>query len=409
MKHILKRLELIKTSISIEDEEIIDLQVMKLKSIECDNEVKEILTQISSSNYGDVVILIDNYISKYSGMVVYEDKELQGLKLELKVLENRLQELSQKRDEYNNDINEFNILYSLKLGKLIKNILKLRKEILYKQTIQKEEEYQKTKNEYEELKSQKVDLEERLKSLDEFDDEYDEVYEELQGLNENINKKRKETKEAKEEIEEDPKHQEYEESKKEYEEFSSEYEEIKNEERFEIDEDDKKELKKLFRRASKLCHPDIVVDELKEQATEIMKELNNAYTRKDLSKIKELLHLLESGLVFTVASDSIDNKELLKDKIIDIRKNIETAENEIANIKTDDTFETINNIDDWDEYFESLETELQKEYDKLKDNLQDLEKPKIKQSLSIEEEYKNIDTGINDVFDGSNDYWKEEF
>ena len=405
MHQILKRLELIKTAITLEDEEIIELQVMKLNATACDSEVKEILAQIKSSNYGDVALLIESYITKYSGVVVYEDKELQGLKLELKILENKLQELSQERDEYSNELHEFNTQYTLKLGELIRNILNLRKEILYKQTIKKEQEYQKTKAEYEELKSQKEKLEESLDGLDEFDDAYDEIYEELQELNTKLNEKRKQTKKEKEEIKEDPKYQEYTQSKEEYEEFSNDYEEIKNEKRFEINEDEKKELKKLYKKAGKLCHPDIVVDELKEQATEIMKELNNAYATKNLSKVKEILNALERGVVFAVASDSIDDKDLLKEKIVELRKNIGITEDEIAEIKEDDAFETIHDMDSWDNYFNDLETALQAELDKLKNDLKETDKPEVKQTNHLDNMYENVDIGNDD----SDDYWESNF
>ena len=97
MQKILKRLELIKTAIIIEDEEIIELQVMKLNTMSCDDEVTNILNKISDKDYGNVMLDIEVYIQKFSGLVVYEDKELQGLRLELKALERKLQELALKK------------------------------------------------------------------------------------------------------------------------------------------------------------------------------------------------------------------------------------------------------------------------------------------------------------------------
>lgn len=54
MQQILKRFELIKTSIVIEDEEIIELQVAKLSSMDVDDEVKKILQKIADCDYGSV-------------------------------------------------------------------------------------------------------------------------------------------------------------------------------------------------------------------------------------------------------------------------------------------------------------------------------------------------------------------
>ena len=49
MQQILKRLELIKISIVIEDEEIIELQVAKLSSVDVDDEVKMILQKLGKT------------------------------------------------------------------------------------------------------------------------------------------------------------------------------------------------------------------------------------------------------------------------------------------------------------------------------------------------------------------------
>ncbi|MEA2066238.1 MAG: hypothetical protein U9O65_03955 [Thermotogota bacterium] len=48
MKQILKRLEIIKASIFIEDEEIVDAPVQKLKSLPLDDKVKHILLLIEN-------------------------------------------------------------------------------------------------------------------------------------------------------------------------------------------------------------------------------------------------------------------------------------------------------------------------------------------------------------------------
>ena len=116
MNQILKRLEIIKSSIAIAEDEIIELQMMKLEKLDVDEDVKHILKHLESFCYGDAVSEIDSYLKKYSGVVGYVDVELQSLKLELKALESELQELSQQKQESLNDIDEFNTMYSLRLG-----------------------------------------------------------------------------------------------------------------------------------------------------------------------------------------------------------------------------------------------------------------------------------------------------
>ena len=311
---------------------------------------------------------------------IYEDKELQSLKFELKVLEEKLQELSAEKNDYLNNIDEFNTQYNLKLGKLIQKILRIKQEILYKQNLKKEQEFQNIKENYEKAKEElrniklkKEELENNLDEVDEFGDEYDERYEELQGIKDefeektqDLNEKRKQTKKGKEDFEEDPINREYKETKKDYENFSEGYEELLNEERFKLNNEEQKKLKQAFRKASKLCHPDIVPDELKEQAHEMMQRLNEAYRKKDIAKLKEILVSLESGYGFDIASDTINDKNILKSRIEDIKGEIDGIIQDIEAIKNDDIYKTIQKLDDWDEYFEQLKSEIKNEYDRLK-------------------------------------------
>ena len=376
MQQILKRLEIIKTGITIEDMDIITLQREKLNSLEIDDEIKSILEKINDNDFGSVVKEIEAYLGKFSGLMVYEDEEVVGLKLELKVLEDKLQKLSEHRNEYSNDINEFNTQYNLILGEIITKILDLERQMLYMETIEKELEFNNVKDAYtqckeelEALKSERDTLEAQLRKMDEFDDDYEKTYEELQTIKQQIDEKEKElyskrkaTKVAKEELDDDPVFREYEKAKSTYEEFNSEYEEVVNEERYSLSEEEQQELKKLFRKAVKLCHPDIVSDELKEEAQAIIQELNSAYAKKDLTKVREILFNLENGITFTSASESVNNKETLQIKIVDIRSKIKIMIEEITELKEDETFNTIQDIEDWDDYFQERKEQLDEKY-----------------------------------------------
>ena len=346
MKQILKRLELIKTSIAIEDKEIIDLQVTKLNTLDIDNNVRQILADIHKNHYGKVALDIDNYILKYNGLVDYQDKEVEGLKFELKALENKVQELSSKKNEYLHDIESFNTLYQLRLGEIIQKVLEARKELLQKIA----------------------------------DDEQDCLKKENAD------------------------HQ-YKEAKKDYEEFRDEYEQTKVEQKdvCEINEDEQQELRNLWKEGAKICHPDIVADELKEQALEIMQSLNNAYSKKDLNAVREIVHALKSGTGFTVASDSIDDKEILKAKIKDFRDKISVLEQDIASIKENEIYQTINGITNIDEYLDELKDELEKEYKDLKHNLENVKpsQPPIQP--------ETVNANIEDEEDSEDDFWENEF
>ncbi|MBD3797829.1 MAG: hypothetical protein IE887_08850 [Campylobacterales bacterium] len=386
MTQILKRLEIIKSSIAIDDEEIIDLQIMKLKKLDLNEEVAQIVVLLEQSDFTTALSFIEAYLSRYSGVVKYIDTQLQGLKLQLKTLESKLQELIEQKTEYLSVIAEFNNEYNLRLGELIRSILSLRKEILYKKTIKQQKEKEKYKEDIqafeetiqtvEELRSTVLELEEILKHIDDSHEQYDEIQasykdllEELGRLEDEIKTQQEELEKAKEFIDDEALQHEYQESKNHYDEFNNNYEDIKEsiKNSMALNEEEKALLKTLYKKAARLCHPDIVPDEQKEKAHELMQQLNDAYSKKEILKVKEILNLLENGSWFKLSSDSIDDKEILKAKIDECKQNIKEIENELEALEEDETYQIIAELDDWDEYFEELKSELFKEKERLEE------------------------------------------
>ena len=423
---ILKRLEIIKSSIAIEDEEIIELQVMKLQKLDIDDYIKAIVAYLEAMNYTKAMKAIEAYTLRYSGVVEYVDSEVQGLKLELKSLESKLQELVEQKTEYLNDIEEFNREYNLHLGKLVKDILNLKKEILYKKTIKQQKQkakyqediqtFQESKETIDELKSTIGELEDALESIDEDNENYDELTqayrelkEELEKLEDELELQEEELEKAKEFIEDESIEQEYEEVKSHYEEFESEYEHIKESVQNSptLNDEEKKELKSLYKKAARLCHPDIVPDELKEKAHELMQKLNDAYSKKDISKVKEILHSLQNGTSFEVSSETIEDKELIRAKIKEYLKNIEAIKSEIEEIKEDETYQTIVELDDWDEYFKELRGGLEAEKERLEEEAREVleEKEPLETTKAIKSQPPKKEKSQNE----EEDYWNEIF
>ena len=318
-------------------------------------------------------------------IVVTEDIELKKLKQKLKKVEIKFQELIEEKTEYLNDIEEFNTQYSLHLGELIKTILNLKKEILYKKTIKtkklkKQHKANKdicdeTKQTIDELKNTVSELEEILENIDKDDENYEEISsayneikKELEKLEDELLVQEKKLEKTEKELKEnDIFEKEYENAKATYEQFDNEYEHIKDTQKdvIKLDEEQQKELKILFKKAAKLCHPDIVAGELKEKALEIMQSLNDAYSKKDIEQVKKILLSLESGTTFKTVSSDIEDKELLLNKIKEFEQNISDLKDEIETLKDDDTFTTILQLDNWDEYFEELKNELTEQKDNL--------------------------------------------
>jgi len=134
---------------------------------------------------------------------------------------------------------------------------------------------------------------------------------------------------------------------------------------FELNEEQKVELKMKFRKATVLCNPDKVSEEYKIAAQNVFIELKKAHDTNNLKKVNEILDDLLKGNFFKSRSETVTEKDLLKIAIADLSMKIKTLEIEIVTIKRNETFTTINNIIDWDEYFNQTKEKLQRELKNL--------------------------------------------
>jgi hypothetical protein len=287
MQNIIKRLEIIRSSIPLEDIEIIELQTLKLSKMEIDDEVQNILNHIDNSNFSPVIDLITNYINRFSGLQIYTNPRISGLKLELKLLEKEFLKLSDRKSSIENLINEFNHQFILRVGELLSKVLRKRAEKEAKNRSEAEEEFKNFREEF-----QQEQKKEELKKI--------------------------------------------------------------------ITKEEQKSLKKLYREASKICHPDIVPEDKRSEAEEIFKELNEAYSINDLEKVSEILENLKTGN-FGTGSEKIEDFELLQRKVSDLKAKIEKIKNEISELESDETYFKIVDLDDWEIYFSEVEESLKQD------------------------------------------------
>lgn len=313
---------------------------------------KETNNHLNTSGYGDVV--------------AYEDPEVKVFKQELKTLELKIQDLDALKNEQLGTIEEFNTQYSVSVGDLIEKILKCKEEILAVKIAKLQEKLEQEIERYEEAKSKTKKLKVELGKLDESDDEYNKVYEAWETAKEAEETQKIKVKEAKEVLENDEDFQAYKEVKQEHEESSCGHKKALEQKRFTLNDKEKKELKQLFRKAARLCHPDIVTKELRDQAHEITAQLNEAYAQNDLGRVKKLLDMLENGVYFDAASDSLQDAEKLKHKITHLEEILDDITQELEAIKEDETYQTIEEIEDWDAYFAEVREALESEYEALR-------------------------------------------
>ena len=90
------------------------------------------------------------------------------------------------------------------------------------------------------------------------------------------------------------------------------------------------------------------------------------FPRKDLHKI---LENLEKGILTSLKGEGLSDKDLLRATIERLKIKLEELAGQIQNIKQNETFELLSEIDDWDLYFEQTREKLQEELDELRKKL----------------------------------------
>ena len=218
-----------------------------------------------------------------------------------------------------------------------------------------------------------------------------------------VKQARTKTKFAKKAFEDSPEFKNYHEAEKEYDEFTRIHDEILQDERTKLTEEDEKELKLLFRKSARLCHPDLVTNDLKEQATEMMKQLNQARKQGDLSLVREIYESLKNGIAFVLASDKLNDKVQIQRRLEELRQVRQTVEIEIAEIEQSDTWVNLPDTKNWNDYFFDVKKQLKAELERL-----DNEMAQIKKSLSKDSDLNNISAEHYEQ-KPDDDFWNEPF
>jgi len=289
---ILKRLEILKNFILLEDIEEVQSATKKLKQYEFNSDLNEIIEFLRKEEFSTAISNIQKFISKHNQLLIWIDPEIAALKLEIKNLENQLNAFDNEKIELEKLLSEFQNKHTKELGAIILELLKLRK-LIFKDDSEK-----------------------------------------------------------------------YEEAEKDEEEYKEQVKKEQNRVLYEITKDEELELKKKYRKASMLCHPDKFVNETEEiqkLAEEIFKDLNEANEQNDLKRVNEILENLEKGILVRTKGAKIDDKKVLKATIMQLKVKAKKLKEQIFSIKESETYKTVVEIEDFEEYFNSIKAILQAE------------------------------------------------
>ncbi len=303
-----RRLELIRNLILLSEHEDIDTHVHKLRSVADQLELTAIMNAIDKGEFRAGLELINAYIVKTTSLVKADFVEINDLRFRLEILELRLKSLSDEKADMERQLIVFNRVHDDSLGNIIQEILKAKAKLARLKV--------KLKETGEECAQAKVEA-----------DEADRAYER----------------------------------------YSQQHEELQNEDAIpELNSKEEKDLKKIYRKACNLCHPDKVSEELKGKAHDAFVELQHAYKSNNLDRVTGIFEeLLEKGELET-RSSSLTEIESLEAAIAEMEYSICRIITELKTLTKSDQYSLLkaagSSMSEWNKYFEiqreSLEAAL---------------------------------------------------
>ena len=300
LSKIIKRLEIIKNYIILEELEDLDGEIRKIIPFDFDDKISEIIHEIKQQNFGSAIKKIETFITISQSMVTWIDYEIEGIKIELKILENELAALEGEKMSIEKLLADFNHQYTRELGDVVL-------EILY------------------------------IKSLLVEDDEV-----------------------------------EYEKAKQEEEEYRQQVDEEEKKVKFELTEEEKGELKKMYRKGVFKCHPDLFQNEGQEvidMVTEIYKSLDEAYDKQDINEVRRIMDMLDNNSFMNFKKKESNDKIKLASKKEFLRNKITKLKVDLNNLKESEKYIEIIQIGDFNQYFKNLRQQLKDHLSSLRNTL----------------------------------------
>ncbi len=302
-KFLQRRLIIIKSLILLNLADELKKQIKSLKKFKTKEDISYIISLLDEGKYESVITEIDNKIITNGKSDLFEDTTIKTLNYYLKLLRKKLLKTRKRRENIERKLLDFGLLYNLEVGGIIERILYLRRELL------------------------KYELDQDPEN-DELKDEYNDAFED-------------------------------------FEKYHAEIEEMKKKNL--LNDNELKDLKSKFRKATKLCHPDMVDESMKETAEQIFTQLKSAYENNDLKEVSRILELLETQDILLPKSENISDKDKL---VAEIKKNlfeIKQEEDNITRLLQSETYKLIKNTKDINEYIKNTKKQMQIELESLEE------------------------------------------
>jgi formylglycine-generating enzyme required for sulfatase activity len=310
---IIKRLVSLKSLLDLGDLEMVSMASSRLEGESSEPEVAEILDALRTHRYAEAANRIEKLLSEGTRVAIWTDPEIALLESELERVKADLADFETEQAELEHLMSRFQAAHNEALGGLIRELLQIRMQIL---------EWQRWS---------------------------------------------------------DPKMQAaFEQAKSDFEEFERDQEiqeEADRRTHWQLSDEEKSELKSLFRKVAKLCHPDVVPKEHHDAAADMFRQLSGAHQRGDLARVRQLFERSNAGLFDAnqeFETDPARKKERLRAMIDSIRESVKRTHAVIQAIKESSSYQTTVTHTDWSHSFEKQAKLLAQEIEDLKVTLEEL-------------------------------------
>lgn len=125
-------------------------------------------------------------------------------------------------------------------------------------------------------------------------------------------------------------------------------------------------LKRMFRQACKLCHPDVATNGDKAAAEATFIALKEAYAQQDLNRVGDILDQLLQNRPFAAHSETLADKETLRVEIGYLRLRVRAIRREVEELKQSPPYQKVIGIDDFESYFDEMKAKLRHQINRLK-------------------------------------------
>jgi hypothetical protein len=291
--------------------ELVSVAASRLIEHEHELAIQEIQAALADHRYAEPVRMIEKLLSDGTRLAQWIDPEITLLEAEFELLSSELADLETEQADLTHQLSRYQAAFHESLGDRLARLLKLRMRKLLRES--------------------------------------------------KINPEKQST---------------YEQAKKDFEDFEQEQETRQEKDartEWNLSEEEQKELKQMYRRGSKLCHPDLVADEHKDAASRMFMELRKAYEEGDLLRIRHLVERCEAGLFDSIQGDgdqSERKKQRLRAKIAGIREALDRVKQDIKTIQESNTYQVMIQHPDWQALFAQQAQLLDQEIEHLSQEIE---------------------------------------